>query len=52
MIVDIVCGIMLGLAILFVAFICVVLCIGAGRYDRITEEQWEEFCKRGEKEDG
>ena len=43
MIGDIVCEIILGLIFLFVAFICVVLCISAGRYDRITEEQYREF---------
>ena len=45
MIGDIICGIILGLCILFVAFICVALCISAGRYDRITEEEWEEYLR-------
>ena len=44
MIGDIICEIILGLVLLFVAFICVVLCISAGRYDRITEEQYKEYC--------
>ena len=48
MIGDIVCEIILGLIILFVAFICVVLCISAGRYDRITEEQWQEFLEEND----
>lgn len=45
MIGDIICEIILGLIFLFVAFICVALCISAGRYDRITEEQWQEFLE-------
>ena len=48
MIGDIVCEIILGLVFLFVAFICVALCISAGRYDRITDEQWEEYLSNME----
>lgn len=48
MIGDIICEIILGLIILFVAFICVALCISAGRYDRITEEQWQEFLEEND----
>lgn len=51
MIGDIICEIILGIVFIFVAFICVALCISAGRYDRITEEQYEEYCK-GSEEDG
>lgn len=48
---DIICKAILGIILIIIAFICVALCISAGRYDRITEEQYEEYCRRNEDKD-
>lgn len=52
---DIICWIIIGLALLFVVGMTFALCISAGRSDEITEEYWKEYlmketpCKRCER---
>ena len=46
MIRDIICWIIIGLALLFVVGMTFALCISAGRSDNIADEYWKEYWEK------
>lgn len=47
-VVDVLCWVIIGSAILFVLVMTVSLCIMAGKYDDISEEYWNEYWGKDE----
>ena len=50
--VDVLCWIVIGGAIIFVAWLGISCVIMASKYDKISEEQYDEYCRKAEKEAG